>query len=94
MTVVKNINGKLVNEDYQSASNAKEPFSGSVNKDHTFTKAMTGFVISNDGASNLTFTINSYTFTLKPGEIFDECFEPFTQVSITTSVAYRAWGRG
>lgn len=71
---------------------AKEPFSGSTNVTHTFTQSMNGFVISNDGAADLTFTIAGDTYTVKGGEVFKERFAPFTQVIITTTVAYRAYG--
>lgn len=71
---------------------AKEPFSGAVDKTHTFTQSMNGFAIKNDGASSLTFTIAGDTYTVKANEMFTEKFEPFTDVTITTTVAYRAYG--
>jgi hypothetical protein len=73
---------------------AKEPFSGSANMTKTFTTTMRGFVISNDGAADLTFTIGAYTFKVKAGEVFEETFAPFTSVSIVATSAYRAYGRG
>ncbi|MEW9697958.1 hypothetical protein [Paenibacillus sp. SI8] len=77
-----------------SGGNAKEPFNGSTTTTKTFTKAMNGLVISNDGASDLTFTIGADTYTVRAGEVFDDRFDPFTQVTVTTSVAFRAYGRG
>lgn len=77
-----------------TGSNAKEPFSGSANITKTFTQSMRGFVISNDGAADLTFTIGTATFTVKTGEVFSEYFSPFTQVTVTTTNAFRAYGRG
>ena len=71
---------------------AKEPFSGSSNKEHTFTQPMNGFSISNDGLSSLTFTIGTDTYTVLAGEVLSLLFSPFTQVTVTTTVAYRAWG--
>lgn len=75
-----------------SGSLAKEPFSGSANVTHTFTQPMNGFVISNDGTADLTFTIGTDTYTVKQGEVFKERFTSFTQVIITTTMAYRAYG--
>jgi hypothetical protein len=72
---------------------AKEPFSGSETKTHTFTEAMTGFVVVNDGSEELTFAINGELYTVRGGEVFEEYFEPFTEVLITTTVPYRAYGR-
>lgn len=70
----------------------KDYFTGSTNVTHPFQQLMSGFVISNDGTSDLTITINSLTITVKSGEVFGESFEPFSQVSINTNVPYRAYG--
>lgn len=72
---------------------AKEPFSGSANTIKTFTSAMNGFVISNDGAADLTFTIGTDTYTVKAGEVFEDLFESFTEVTINSTVAFRAYGK-
>lgn len=77
-----------------TGSNAKEPFSGSTTTTKTFSKSMRGFVITNDGVADLTFTIGTDTFTVKQGETFAEPFDPFTQVTVTTNQPFRAWGRG
>ena len=78
----------------QKISNAtlQEPFSGDKNVKHTFSKRMTGFFITNDGDSPLTFTIQGFTISLLAGETFRESFDPFTVVDIRTTVPYRAWG--
>ena len=47
--------------------------------------------ITNDGSSDLTFTIGIHTSTVKPGEIFDSKFVPFLSVVINTNIAYRLW---
>ncbi|WP_244944390.1 hypothetical protein, partial [Brevibacillus brevis] len=73
---------------------AKEPFSGATDTTQIFTEPMYGFVIKNDGTNDLTFTINNYTFTVKEGEVFEEYFEPFTQVIIKTTSPFRAYGKG
>src|SRR5690242_13245571 len=62
---------------------AKQPFSGTANTTYTFTNSMRGFVISNDGVADLTFTISGDTYTVKSGEVFDDVFDPFTVVTVT-----------
>ena len=92
------MNGFFVNDSKQDVnatvvgSLAKEPFSGSVNKEHTFTQPMNGFSISNDGTTSLTFTIGTDTYTVLAGEVLSLLFSPFNVVTVTTTVAYRAWG--
>ena len=77
-----------------TGSNATEPFFGSSSITHTFTKTMYGFVISNDDdISSLTFTIGTDTFTVLPRETWDYPVAPFTEVTVTTSIPFRAWGR-
>jgi len=84
--------GKIQTSSTVVGSLAKEPFSGSVNKEHTFTQPMNGFSISNDGLSSLTFTIGTDTYTVLAGEVLSLLFSPFNVVTVTTTVAYRAWG--
>ncbi|NOU98474.1 fibronectin type III domain-containing protein [Paenibacillus planticolens] len=72
---------------------AKEPFSGSANLAKEFASKMSGFVISNDGNADITFTIGGDTYTVKAGEVFEEEFAPFTTVTITSTVAFRAYGK-
>jgi len=71
---------------------AKEPFNGSTTVTHTFTQNMNGFSITNDGGASLTFTIGTDTYTVLAGEVLSLLFAPFTVVTITTTVPYRAWG--
>jgi hypothetical protein len=71
-----------------------EAWSGSANTTKTWDGYMQGFYIKNDGASDLTFTVNGMTFTVKTGEIFEDVFQPFNSLTITTTVAYRAYVRG
>lgn len=49
-----------------------------------------GFSIVNDGIADLTFTINGYTRTVKPGEPYNALFKPFTSITINATSAYRA----
>lgn len=87
-----------INEDGSAnvsllGGNASEPFNGSSDTTHTFTKPMNSFVISNDGTNDLAFTIGTDTYTVKGGEVFDERFASFTQVTISSTVPFRAYGR-
>jgi hypothetical protein len=77
----------------QAGTITKDYWEGSANITKTFASNRSGLVISNDGSSNLTALVNGMTFTLKPTEVLEERFEPFTQVVITTTSAYRAWAR-
>lgn len=69
---------------------AMESWQGSANISKTFTSARYGFSVVNDGTTDLTFTINTQTRTVKPGESYHALFEPFTSVTITATSAYRA----
>jgi hypothetical protein len=73
----------------------KDYFSGSTTttKDYSSTP-MTGFDISNDGATSLTVTVNGMTFTYKSGETDSRNLLPFTSLAITTTSAFRCWVRG
>jgi hypothetical protein len=77
-----------------AGKNAREPFFGIANMTKNFSKPMNGFVIANDGGSDLTFTIGPDTFTVKANEVFTESFAPFTSVTVTTTVPFRAYGLG
>lgn len=56
----------------------------------TFPSARYGFSIINDGTADLTFTINSYTRTVKVGESYSALFDAFTSLTINATGAYRA----
>lgn len=73
---------------------AKEPFSGSATVTHTFTQTMKGLVITNDGDVDLTISVLGENWTVRPGEVLDEEFGDFTQVTVTTTVPFRAYGKG
>lgn len=65
-------------------------FSGNSNTTYTCPKSCNAFSIKNDGSSNLSFTINGITITVKPNEEFSDSFEWFSEVTVTTTVAFRA----
>lgn len=69
----------------------KDAFSGNATVTKTYGTAKTGILLTNDGASDVTMTVNGLTNTIKPTEVFDMLFDPFTSVTITTTSAYRAW---
>jgi hypothetical protein len=56
----------------------------------TFPTSRYGFSVMNDGTADLSFTINGYTRTVKPGEGYSALFEPFTSLTISATGAYRA----
>lgn len=76
----------------QLGSFASEGFSGSSNFIKTFKQPMNGFVVSNDGTTDLIFAIGTDVYTVRAGEVFSSKFNAFTQVSIITTSAYRAYG--
>lgn len=90
--LVDNSDGSFSVANALTGSKPQEPFNGSTTVTHAFTKSMSGFGITNDGASDLTFTIGADTYTVKAGETWEYPVDAFAQVTITTGVAYRAWG--
>ena len=89
--------GRVVKEDgtiVNEAVSAKQPFNGSSSQTFNFGSKMRGLVISNDVTTDLTFTINGETYTVKGGEVFEELFDPFTQVVITAQGEYRGYVKG
>ena len=80
-----------------SAGIFKEPFSGSETVTHVFSQTMRGLMIKNDGEESLSFTIDDGpsagdTREILPYEGWNFNLEPFTTVTITTNVAFRAEG--
>ena len=69
---------------------AMEAWEGSANTTQTFSSNRYGFSIVNDGTADLTFTINSQTRKVKPGENYSALFEAFTSVTIAATSAYRS----
>ncbi|MBB6446450.1 hypothetical protein [Bacillus benzoevorans] len=75
---------------YQLGSIVHDAWSGSANATKTFTKQCFGFALKNDGAGDVVVTIGTLTFTIKAGESFNGNFEPFSEITIATTSAYRA----
>jgi hypothetical protein len=62
----------------------------------TVTETVNGksIAISNDGATDLTVTVNGITSTIQAGEMIGPAilnFGPFTSIIVTTTSAYRMW---
>jgi hypothetical protein len=93
VNVVPDENGNLPSF-MQAGRNAQNPFSGSATVTKNFVTPQNAFVIANDGATPLTFTINGDTYTVNSGGVFDENFAPFSSVTVTTTVAFRAYTLG
>jgi hypothetical protein len=72
----------------------KDYFDGSSNTTHTFSQSMHGLTISNDGENDLAITINGMNISVKSGEVFSDRFDPYTQVTVNTTGAFRAYGLG
>lgn len=77
-----------------TGSNVKDYFSGTSNTTRSGFGTGKSFAITNDGNADLTFTIDSLTITVRPGEVFDDKFNDFTSVTVTTTVPFRAIVRG
>lgn len=72
---------------------AQEFFSGTGNFSKTFNKFCEELIVINDGSADLTFVAGDISFTLKPGEVFDEEINPFNSVQITATGAFRGYVR-
>lgn len=68
----------------------KDVFSASGNLTKTYGTEMYGIGIVNDGLSDVNVTINGLTILIKPGESFDDLFEPFKKIQFTATESYRA----
>jgi hypothetical protein len=72
---------------------SRESFSGSANMTKKFSTQMDSLFIVNDGSSDLTFSTPGFTWTLKPGEVFDEFVDPFDTLTITAIGPFRGFVR-
>ena len=72
---------------------AKDGFTGTANKTIQLSGTAEELLLVNDGTSPLTFTTGVFTFTLGPGEVFDEGLDPFRELKITATGAYRGYVR-
>ncbi|AXN39862.1 hypothetical protein [Peribacillus butanolivorans] len=72
---------------------ARDFFNATGNFSVKFGSEREELVVINDGASDLTFTAGYTTFTLKPGEVFDERITEFTSLTITAMGSFRGYVR-
>ncbi|AXN39844.1 hypothetical protein [Peribacillus butanolivorans] len=72
---------------------ARDFFSGTGNMTKKLVEECEELVIVNDGTEDLTFTAGYTTWTLKPGEVFDERITGFESIAITATGAYRGYVR-
>jgi len=72
---------------------AQEFFSGTGAFTKTFRGDREELVLINDGSADLTFTAGATTFTLKPGEVFDEEINPFSAIDVTATGSFRGYVR-
>lgn len=72
---------------------AQEFFSGTGNMTKRFASDREELVVINDGAADLTFRAGAIQFTLKPSEVFDEEINPFSEIEVTATGAYRGYVR-
>ncbi|WP_052737803.1 chitobiase/beta-hexosaminidase C-terminal domain-containing protein [Bacillus sp. SA1-12] len=69
----------------------KDYFEGNSTITKSYQEDMMGFRITNDhNTTDLTFTINGITISVKPKETFKGKFAPFRRVAINTTASYRA----
>lgn len=72
---------------------AQEFFSGSGDFSRNFGSSREELVIINDGNEDLSFIAGATSFTLKPGEVFDEAINPFDSLTITANGSFRGYVR-
>jgi hypothetical protein len=75
---------------------ANEPFTQAdlTAGEYTFAQTQNGLYLRNKGLADLTFTINSETYTLEPSQYFYERLTPFTVIAIASTGAVVCYGYG
>lgn len=69
----------------------KDYFSGSTNTTRSFSGSVYGIIISNDGLSALTYTVNGLSLKVEAGDVVERYFDALTEVTINSAVSYRAY---
>lgn len=65
-------------------------FSGNTATTHTKSSGYwKSLSIINDGAGDLTFTVNNLTVTIQSNETYDDDFVDFNSITINSNIAYR-----
>jgi hypothetical protein len=76
------------------SGNVVDSFSGSTGQTHTKSSGYwKSLSIVNDGNSDLTFTVNNITITVKSNETFTDDFSDFNQITVNSNIAYRIVAR-
>ncbi|OPH47638.1 hypothetical protein BC351_10640 [Paenibacillus ferrarius] len=73
-------------------SSVKDAFSGSANVTRTISGSIVG--ISNDGTSPLTLVVNGISNTIVAGDVKEFLFAPFTQITVNSTIPFRAYVKG
>lgn len=72
----------------------KDVFRGNVTETKAYLSEMSFIGLVNDGTDELTIEVNGMSIPVLPKEPFEEFFDPFTTVTITTTGPYRAFVKG
>ncbi|MEH7401583.1 hypothetical protein V7148_11390 [Gottfriedia acidiceleris] len=75
----------------QEAFNEKNMFLSGGKYVKKFNSEREGLLIVNDSTSDLTFKAGATSFTVKPGETFNEIINPFVELQITCSGSFRGY---
>jgi hypothetical protein len=92
--VVQGANGVLYVLDSRVVKDVWSGTSGSATHTIAAGASCSYFEISNDGSTDLTFTIGALTFTVKTGESFGDNFSSFSSVAVSANGNYRAYAKG
>jgi hypothetical protein len=72
----------------------KDSYNGFVNTTRQFSSPAQGVIISNDGVSYITYSLNGITSTVRAGEVIERDFEDFTEISINATSEFRTCIKG
>jgi len=86
LVIQTSITGSLANEPFTQADLVDGVF--------TFSETQNSLYLHNKGLADMTFTVNSETFTLEPSQYFDERLLPFTVIAIASTGAVACYGYG
>ncbi|MCF8566999.1 hypothetical protein LLE49_19960 [Alicyclobacillus tolerans] len=79
---------------YQAKLKVRDAFTGNGDTTKTYTHAMRGLTLNNNGSAQLTLSVNNISITLNSGDILNEEFEGFYTFSITATSTFSCVVRG